>query len=135
MLLKRDRANTASAEQALQRAVAVAHEQGSRSFGLRAALASAKLYQSTDRPADANAVLAPALKGFAPTPEMPEIAEAQALLEQSESGRERATCACAGSRRAGKRSLGLSPASTEPSSAKRWPPRSGLGLCPMAWCS
>ena len=32
------------------------------------------------RPADAHAVLAPALEGFSPTPEMPEIAEAQALL-------------------------------------------------------
>ena len=31
-------------------------------------------------PLDAHAVLAPALEGFAPTPEMPEIAEAQALL-------------------------------------------------------
>ena len=47
---------------------------------MRAALALAKLYQSTGRPADAHAVLAPALEGFAPTPEMPEIAEAQALL-------------------------------------------------------
>ena len=42
--------------------------------------ALAKLYQSTGRPAEAHAVLAPALEGFAPTPEMPEIAEAQALL-------------------------------------------------------
>jgi hypothetical protein len=45
-----------------------------------AALSLAKLYQSTDRPAEAHAALAPALEGFAPTPEMPEIAEAQALL-------------------------------------------------------
>ena len=47
---------------------------------MRAALSLAKLYQSTGRPAEAHAVLAPALEGFAPTPEMPEIAEAQALL-------------------------------------------------------
>jgi tetratricopeptide (TPR) repeat protein len=80
MPLKRDRANTASAEQALRRAIAIAHEQGTRSFGLRAALALAKLYQSTGRPADANAILAPALEGFSPTPEMAEIAEAPALL-------------------------------------------------------
>ena len=33
------------------------------------------------RPAEAHAVLAPALEGFAPTPEMAEIAEAQVLLE------------------------------------------------------
>ena len=61
-------------------AVAVAKQQGARSLGLQAALSLAKLYQSTSRPADAPAVLAPALEGFAPTNEMPEIAEAQALL-------------------------------------------------------
>jgi hypothetical protein len=47
---------------------------------LRAALPLAKLYQSTGRPADAYAVLAPALEGFSPTREMPEIAEAMSLL-------------------------------------------------------
>jgi hypothetical protein len=51
-----------------------------RSFELRAALTLAKLYQSTGRLAEAHAVLAPALEGFSPTAEMPEIAEAQALL-------------------------------------------------------
>ena len=80
LLLRRDRAAAAPAEQALLKAIAVAGEQGTRSFGLRAALSLAKLYRSTDRAADAHAVLAPALEGFAPTPEMPEIAEAQALL-------------------------------------------------------
>ena len=38
------------------------------------------------RPADAHAVLAPALEGFSPRPEMPEIAEAQALLVAIEAG-------------------------------------------------
>ena len=80
MLLRRDSANPAPAERAFLAAVAVARQQGTRSFELRAALALAKLYQSTGRPVDAHAVLAPALEGFAPTPEMPEIAEAQALL-------------------------------------------------------
>jgi predicted ATPase len=82
MLLRRDPGNFAPAERALQIAVAVAKEQGTRSFELRAALALAKLYQSTGRPADAHAVLAPALERFAPTPQMPEIAEAQALMER-----------------------------------------------------
>jgi hypothetical protein len=45
-------------------------------------LSLARLYQSTGRPNDAHAVLAPALEGFSPTPEMPEIGEAQTLLEQ-----------------------------------------------------
>ena len=80
LLLKRDRSNPAPAEEAFRTALAIAQEQGARSWGLRAALSLAKLYQSTDRPLDAHAVLAPALEGFAPTPEMPEIAEAQALL-------------------------------------------------------
>ena len=80
ILLKRDPANPAPAEEAFLAAIAVAKQQGTRSFELRAALSLAKLYQSTGRPADAHAVLAPALEGFSPTPEMPEIAEAQALL-------------------------------------------------------
>jgi tetratricopeptide (TPR) repeat protein len=79
ILLKRDPANPAPAEEAFQTAIAVARQQGSRSFGLQAALSLAKLYQSTGRPLDAHAVLAPALEGFSPTPEMPEIAKAQAL--------------------------------------------------------
>ena len=80
ILLKRDPADPAPAEQAFLTAIAVAEQQGARSFELRAALSLAKLYQSTARPADAHAVLGPALEGFSPTPEMPEIAEAQALL-------------------------------------------------------
>jgi predicted ATPase len=82
MLLKRDPANPGPAEDALQTAIVVAKHQGTRSFELRAALALAKLWQTTGRPADVRAVLAPTLEGFAPTPEMPEIAEAQALLER-----------------------------------------------------
>jgi predicted ATPase len=80
ILLKRDPANTATAEEAFLAAVAVAQAQKAKSFELRAALSLAKLYQSTGRFAEVHAVLAPALEGFSPTPEMPEIAEAQALL-------------------------------------------------------
>jgi class 3 adenylate cyclase/predicted ATPase len=80
MLLKRDPASPVPAEEAFRTAIAIARQQAARSFELRAALALANLYQSTVRPADAHAVLAPALEGFARTPEMPEIAEAEALL-------------------------------------------------------
>jgi len=80
ILLKCDPANPAPAEEAFLTAIAVAKQQGTRSFELRAALALAKLYQSTGRPVEAHAVLAPALEGFSPTPEMPEIAEAETLL-------------------------------------------------------
>jgi predicted ATPase len=84
ILLRRDPANPTPAEEAFRSAVAIAQTQKARSFGLRAALALAELYQSTARPAEAVAVLAPALEGFAPTPEMPEISEAKALLGQLE---------------------------------------------------
>jgi adenylate cyclase len=80
ILLKLDRANTATAEDAFLTAIAVAQHQKARSFELRAALSLAKLYHSTDRPANGHALLASALKGFLPTPEFPEIAEAQTLL-------------------------------------------------------
>jgi predicted ATPase len=80
ILLKRDPANTVPVEDAFLAAITVAQQQKARSFELRAALSLAKLYHSTDRPADAHALLASALKGFSSTPEFPEIAEAQTLL-------------------------------------------------------
>ena len=82
ILLKRDAAKPAEAEEAFQTAIAIAKSQSARSHALQASLSLAKLFQSTGRPLEAHAVLAPALEGFAPTPEMPEIAEAQALIER-----------------------------------------------------
>ena len=79
-LLMRDPPDPVPAEDAFLTAIAVAKQQGTRSFELRAAVSMAKLYHSTGRLVEAHAVLAPALEGFAPTAEMPEIAEAQALL-------------------------------------------------------
>jgi len=70
------------AEDAFRAAIETARAQGARSLRLLAGLPLAKLYRSTGRLADADAVLAPALQGFSPTREMPEIAEAQALLSQ-----------------------------------------------------
>ena len=64
ILLQRDPANPAPAEDAFLAAIAVAKEHGTRSFELRAALSLAKLYTATGRPAGAHAVLAPALEGF-----------------------------------------------------------------------
>jgi tetratricopeptide (TPR) repeat protein len=80
ILLMRDPTNPAPVEEAFLTAIAVAKRQTTRGFELRAALSLAKLYHATGRPTDARAVLAPALEGFSPTPDMPEIAEAQALL-------------------------------------------------------
>jgi len=76
ILLKRDPADTAAAERSLQAAIAIAQSQKARSFELRATLSRAKLY----READAHAVLAPAVEGFPPTEQFPELAEAQTLL-------------------------------------------------------
>jgi class 3 adenylate cyclase/predicted ATPase len=81
ILRRHNPADPAAAEDAYRTAIAIAKQHGARSYELIASLSLAKLYQSTARPVDAHAVLAPALEGFSPTPEMPEIAEAQALLE------------------------------------------------------
>jgi predicted ATPase len=80
ILLKRDSTNAAPAEQAFLTAIEIAQQQKAKSFELPAALSLAQLYQTTGRPADAHAVLAPALAGFSPTPEFPEIEQAQTLL-------------------------------------------------------
>ena len=85
-LLRRCPEAPVPAEEAFQTAIAIATGQGARGYALLASHSLAKLYQSTGRPADAHAVLAPALEGFSPTPEMPEIAEAQALLAAVEAG-------------------------------------------------
>jgi len=76
ILFEKDAANPDPAEEAFLTAIAIAQHQKTRSFELRAALSLAKLYRATGRGADALAVLDPALEGFAPTPEFPEIAEA-----------------------------------------------------------
>jgi hypothetical protein len=86
ILLKRDPANPAPAEEAFRAAIAIAKEQGGRSYEFLASLSLAKSYQSTGRPVEAHAILAPGLKGFLPTPEMPQIAEAKALLVAIEAG-------------------------------------------------
>ena len=80
ILLQRDPADAAAAEQSLQTAIAIAQSQTARSFELRAALSLAKLYCTANRDADAHAVLAPAVEGFPPTRQFPELTEAQTLL-------------------------------------------------------
>jgi predicted ATPase len=81
ILLNRDSSNVAPAEGAFRAAIAVAKSQGARAYELVASLSLAKLYQSIDRTIEAGDVLAPALEGFSPTPELPQIAEARALME------------------------------------------------------
>jgi class 3 adenylate cyclase len=73
--------NPTLVEEAFQAAISVAQQQDARALSLQAALALAKLYRTNARADEACAVLAPVLQGLSPTPELPEIAEAQALLE------------------------------------------------------
>ena len=80
ILLKRDPANPAPAKEAFLTAIAISQQQQARSFELRAALSLAKLYKSAARRVEAHDILAPALEGFSPTPELPEIEEAQTLF-------------------------------------------------------
>jgi adenylate cyclase len=79
IILEHDPADAAPAEEAFRTAIAVAQQQRARSFELRAALSLAKLYHQGGRDVDAYTVLDAALEGFSPTPELPEIEQAQAL--------------------------------------------------------
>jgi tetratricopeptide (TPR) repeat protein len=72
--------NPAQAASAYREALSVADAHGSRALALLAALALARLLQSTGEAVEVHAALAPALEGFAPTPLFPAIAEAQELL-------------------------------------------------------
>jgi predicted ATPase len=80
ILLKRDPADIAAAEQSFRTAIAIAQSQKARSFELRAALSLAKLYRAANRDLEACAVLAPAVEDFPPTQQFPELTEAQTLL-------------------------------------------------------
>ena len=79
ILMKADLGNPARAEDAYLNAIAIAREQGARSFKLRAALTLAKLYQSTARPPKPTPSSRPRSKVF-PDAGNAEIAEAQTLL-------------------------------------------------------
>ncbi len=70
-----------AAEAGYGEALRLASEQGSSVLALLAALSLAKFLSTRGRLGDAYAILAPALEGFAPTPHLPAIAEAQALIE------------------------------------------------------
>ena len=64
ILLKHEPANSTPAEEAYRTAIGIAKQQGTRSFELRAALALAKLYQSTGRPGEAHGVPLPCARRF-----------------------------------------------------------------------
>jgi predicted ATPase len=80
ILVKQNSADPAAAEVAFLTAIAIAQQQRARSFELRATLSLAKIHQSKGCPADAHEILGPALEGFSPTLQFPEIEEALKLL-------------------------------------------------------
>ena len=80
----------AAAEADHRRAMDVAHAQGSPTLALLCALELARFLIGAERRLEANDVLSAALQGLAPTPHLPAIGEAQALvaeLEQSDAVR------------------------------------------------
>ena len=97
-----DPSNPAPAEEAFQTAIAVAREQGHAQLRIARGSIAGETLSVDARPADAYAVLTPALEGFSATPEMREIAEAQALFAalaetRGGQGRGRAATAAAAS--------------------------------------
>ena len=79
-LLAMTPADPGRAEAAYRMAIETARAQGARTYELVAAVPLAELFQANNRALEAYDALARALEGFAPTPELPQIAEAQALL-------------------------------------------------------
>ncbi len=82
ILLKRDRTNTAPAEEALLTAIAIAKEQKARSFELRAALDLARLWRSQGKPQQARELLAPVYGWFTEGFDTRDLKEAKALLDE-----------------------------------------------------
>ena len=68
------------AMEAYRAAMTISELQGARSLTVLAALPLGRLLLSENRPLEADDVLASTLEGFSATPELPAIAEAQALL-------------------------------------------------------
>ena len=84
--MRRCRANvlcaesTRNAEKACLKAIAVAAEQNSNTFRLRAANQLARMYLAQGRAMDARSVLGPLYAELSGSPNLPEVEEAQAIL-------------------------------------------------------
>ena len=81
ILLKRDPANTAPAEEAFLAAIAIAKEQKARSFELRATMSLARLWRDQGKPQQARELLAPVYGWFTEGFDTLDLKEAKALLE------------------------------------------------------
>jgi predicted ATPase len=80
ILLKRDAANTASAEEAFLEAIAVGQQQEARSFELRAAMSLARLWRKQGKRAEARDLLASVYNWFTEGFDTPVLKDAKALL-------------------------------------------------------
>jgi predicted ATPase len=80
VLLKRDAANTAPAEEAFLTAIAIAQQQKARSFELRAAMSMARLWRDQGKRHEARELLAPVYDWFTEGFDTRDLKEAKALL-------------------------------------------------------
>jgi predicted ATPase len=85
ILLKRDPANTAPAEEAFRTAITIAQQQKARSFELRAAMSMARLWRDQGRRKEARELLAPVYGWFTEGFDTLDLKEAKALLDQLDS--------------------------------------------------
>jgi predicted ATPase len=81
LLLGCDPPNISSAEDALKRALAIARSQQTKTFELRGAVGLARLYRATGRTGAVSELLAPVLVDFDTAQHLPEIKEAEKLLD------------------------------------------------------
>ena len=82
ILLKRDPANAAPAEEAFRTAIAVAREQKAKSFELRAALSLARLWRDQGKRDAARDLLAPVYGWFTEGFDTLDLKEAKVLLDE-----------------------------------------------------
>jgi predicted ATPase len=80
LLLRSDRSKASSAEEAFNKALEIARRQQTRTFELRAVLGLARLYSTTDRASAVFDLLAPTFAHFEAMRDLPEIEEAERLL-------------------------------------------------------
>jgi predicted ATPase len=81
ILLKRERASTASAEEAFRTAITIAQHQKARSFELRAAMSLARLWRDRGKVREARELLAPVYGWFTEGFDTRDLKEAKALLD------------------------------------------------------
>jgi len=81
-LLTSSRPDPAEAESSLQRALAVAREQGVKFWELRAAVSLARLWRDQRKPTEARGLLAPVYGWFTEGFDTPDLKNAKALLDE-----------------------------------------------------